>query len=105
MGIKTDTHMSSNDYSLSGTIFYVGYLVFEYPHNRLMQKFPLGKYISASTIIWGALLCTTAGTYNAPGVLAVRFFLGGFEGAVTAGMSYLSRMRAFQGPMLIFFSS
>ncbi|KAL2822240.1 putative MFS allantoate transporter [Aspergillus cavernicola] len=85
MGIRTDTNMSASDYSLSGSIFYIGYLVFEYPHNRLMQRLPLGKYISTSVIIWGAILASSAGTHNAAGVLAVRFFLGGLEGAVTAG--------------------
>ncbi|KAL4875350.1 putative MFS allantoate transporter [Aspergillus karnatakaensis] len=85
MGIRTDNSMSADDYSLSGSIFYIGYLVFEYPHNRLMQKFPLGKYISVSVIIWGAILSASAGTHNAAGVLAARFFLGGLEGAVTAG--------------------
>lgn len=85
MGIKTDTHMSASEYSWTGSIFYIGYLVFEYPHNRLMQRFPLGKYISISVILWGMILSATAGTSNATGVLVVRFFLGGFEGAVTAG--------------------
>ena len=61
-----------------------------------MQRFPLGKYISVSVIIWGAVLSATAGTENAPGVLAVRFFLGGLEGAVTAGKSdsYVSSQSA-----------
>ncbi|KAL5342334.1 putative MFS allantoate transporter [Aspergillus crustosus] len=85
MGIRTDNNMTPDDYSLSGSIFYIGYLVFEYPHNRLMQSLPLGKYISVSVIIWGAILSASAGTHNAAGVLAVRFFLGGMEGAVTAG--------------------
>ena len=85
MGIKSDTGMSKSQYSLTGTIFYIGYLVFEYPHNRLMQRLPLGKYISASVIIWGAILSAMAGTFNAAGILAVRFFMGGLEGAVTAG--------------------
>ncbi|KAL4964518.1 putative MFS allantoate transporter [Aspergillus stella-maris] len=85
LGIKEDTNMSASDYSLSGSIFYIGYLVFEYPHNRLMQRLPLGKYISLSVIVWGAILAASAGTHNSAGVLAVRFFLGGLEGAVTAG--------------------
>ncbi|KAL4790830.1 major facilitator superfamily domain-containing protein [Aspergillus venezuelensis] len=85
MGIKEDTNMNASDYSLFGSIFYIGYLVFEYPHNRLMQRFPLGKYISISVIVWGAILAASAGTHNSAGVLAVRFFLGGLEGAVTAG--------------------
>ncbi|KAL4809421.1 major facilitator superfamily domain-containing protein [Aspergillus unguis] len=85
MGIKADLKMSADQYSLSGSIFYIGYLVFEYPHNRLMQRLPLGKYISASVILWGAILACSAATHNAAGILAVRFFLGGLEGAVTAG--------------------
>ena len=84
MGIKTDIHMSASEYSWTGSIFYIGYLVFEYPDNRLMQRFPLGKYISISVILWGMILSATAGTYNPTGVLVVRFFLGGLEGAVTA---------------------
>ena len=85
MGIESDTGMTKSQYSLTGTIFYIGYLVLVYPHNRLMQRLPLGKYISAAVVIWGVILSATAGTFNASGVLAVRFFLGGFEGAVTAG--------------------
>ena len=84
--------MSASQYSLTGTIFYIGYLVFEYPHNRLMQQLSLGRarYVSLTVVIWGAILSATAGTFNASGVLAVRFFLGGLEGAVTAGRSISS---------------
>ncbi|KAL4956733.1 major facilitator superfamily domain-containing protein, partial [Aspergillus filifer] len=80
MGIKEDTNMSASEYSLSGSIFYIGYLVFEYPHNRLMQRFPLGKYISISVIVWGAILSASAGTHNfvCPGPCARVDSLPGF---------------------------
>jgi len=88
-------------------MFYFGFLAFEYPHNRLMQHFPIGKCetppmplpenshlinkldMSISVILWGAILASTAGVNNYAGILATRFFLGGMEGAITAGKETL----------------
>ena len=28
-----------------GTIFYLGYLIFEYPQNLALQRFPVGKWM------------------------------------------------------------
>ena len=38
-------------------MFYIGYLVAEYPSNYLMQKFPTGKYITVNFILWGEYTC------------------------------------------------
>ncbi|KAL2219446.1 major facilitator superfamily domain-containing protein, partial [Thermoascus aurantiacus ATCC 26904] len=85
MGIRDDTNINNSQYSWTGSIFYVGYLAFEYPHNMLMQKFPLAKYVSITVIFWGIVLCCHAGTKNFAGLMATRFFLGALEGSVTAG--------------------
>ncbi|KAH9884074.1 MFS transporter [Xylariomycetidae sp. FL2044] len=85
MGIMDDTGMSNSQYSWAGSIFYIGYLVFEYPHNRLMQRLPIAKYMSVMVVLWGAVLCFSAFVHNFGGVLATRFFLGAGEGSITAG--------------------
>lgn len=85
MGIMKDNNLSSWQYAWSGSMFYIGYLVFAYPHNRLLQRFPLGKYLAVSVMTWGVVLACTAVTSNAAGVFVTRFFLGACEGAVTAG--------------------
>ncbi|EHK96713.1 putative Uncharacterized transporter [Glarea lozoyensis 74030] len=95
MGIKEDTHLTASQYSWTGSIFYLGYLAFEYPHNRLMQRFPVGKYVAANVIVWGAMLAATAGTTSFAGIMVVRFFLGAFEGAVTAGASIVGGALAY----------
>ena len=69
----------------TGSIFYLGYLAFEYPHNRLMQKFPIGKYMAITVGLWGVALTLHAVCTNFASLMVVRFFLGGFEGSVTAG--------------------
>lgn len=85
MGIIKDTGMTAGQYSWTGSIFYIGYLVFEYPHNRMMQRFPVAKYVAVSVVVWGVILAATAGTKDFAGIMTVRFFLGALEGAVTAG--------------------
>jgi hypothetical protein len=45
--------------------------------------------MSVAVILWGAILSSTAGVSNYAGILATRFFLGGMEGAITAGKSIL----------------
>ncbi|KAG9636468.1 putative MFS allantoate transporter, partial [Aureobasidium melanogenum] len=44
MGIKKDTHLEGLDYQWLSSMFYFGYLAWEYPTNRLLQRLPLGKY-------------------------------------------------------------
>lgn len=85
MGLKTDTHLVGNDYALLGTIFYIGYLVWEYPTNVFMQRLPLAKYLSANIVIWGVILACTAACKNWTDLMLVRVFLGMFEATVTPG--------------------
>ncbi|KAF4537693.1 MFS general substrate transporter [Lasiodiplodia theobromae] len=84
MGITADTNMTASQYSWTGSIFYIGYLALQYPHNRLMQRFPVARYVSVSVVVWGIILATTAATTDFAGIMTVRFFLGALEGAVTA---------------------
>ncbi|KAH8885258.1 MFS general substrate transporter [Thozetella sp. PMI_491] len=84
MNIKTDINLSADQYSWAGSIFYFGYLVFEYPHNFAMQRLPIGKYMASCVMAWGVVLCCTAAIKNPTGLLVTRFFLGAGEGAITA---------------------
>lgn len=70
--------------------FYFGYLAWEYPTNRLLQRLPLGKYSAANIILWGTTLCTFAAVSDFGGGVAVRFFLGVTEAAVTPGFALLT---------------
>ena len=45
LGIKTDTHLNSVQYNWLGTIFYLSYLIFEYPQNIALQRLPVGKWM------------------------------------------------------------
>ncbi|KAF9893420.1 hypothetical protein FE257_010732 [Aspergillus nanangensis] len=79
MGLKPDLDLQGDQYQWLGSLFYFGYLAWEYPTNRLLQLLPLGKYSGACVVIWGAILCCFAAVQNYPGAIAIRFFLGVFE--------------------------
>ncbi|KAF8480336.1 major facilitator superfamily domain-containing protein [Russula ochroleuca] len=68
-----------------GTIFYLGYLAFEFPQNLALQRFPVGKWMSLNIFIWGIALCCHAACKNFAGLFAVRFVLGICEGSITTG--------------------
>lgn len=52
-GMIQQANLRGQEYSLLVTLFYIGYLVAEYPSNYLMQKFPTGKYLTINFILWG----------------------------------------------------
>lgn len=87
MGLKTDIHITGQQYSWIGSMFYFGYLFWEYPTSRLLQRLPLGKWSAFNVIMWGLVLCCMAATKNFAGAMTVRFFLGVFEAAVTPGFA------------------
>ncbi|MCJ1467521.1 hypothetical protein MMC07_006146 [Pseudocyphellaria aurata] len=90
MGIKTDIHLSGDNYQWLSSMFYFGYLAWEYPTNRLLQRLPLAKYSSFCILMWGLVLCCLAAVKNYSGALAVRFFLGVFEAAVSPGFALIT---------------
>lgn len=68
-------------------MFYFGYLFWEYPTNRLLQRLPLAKYSAFNVIMWGLTLCCMAAVKDFAGAMTVRFFLGVFEAAVSPGFA------------------
>lgn len=72
------------------SMFYFGYIAWEYPTNRLLQRLPIGKYSAACVIAWGVVLACFAATENFGGAVAIRFMLGVCESAVTPGFALIT---------------
>jgi len=75
-GLKEDNHLVGQQYSWVSSIFYFGYLGFEYPTSVLIQKLPVGKYLSGVTLIWGIIVASTAACSSFGGLATCRFLLG-----------------------------
>ncbi|KAJ7600723.1 MFS general substrate transporter [Mycena floridula] len=92
LGLRESTHLTTNQYNWLGTIFYLSYLIFEFPQNLALQRFPVAKWMSLNILVWAiALMCHAAST-NFAGLFVCRFILGMCEGSITAGFLIVSSM-------------
>ncbi|KAJ3549022.1 hypothetical protein NM208_g722 [Fusarium decemcellulare] len=92
LGLRTDLHLTGSDYSWASSVYYFGYLVASYAAGVMMIRFPVGKTIAASIIVWGSIMMLTAVVFNPAGLLANRFFLGVAEAAIAPGLSVVVAM-------------
>ncbi|KAG1725804.1 MFS general substrate transporter [Suillus paluster] len=92
LGIQQSTNLTTNEYNWLSTVFYLGYLVFEYPQNLALQRFPVGKWMSINIFVWAVVLACHAACKNFTGLVVVRLLLGVCEGSITAGFLIVSSM-------------
>ncbi|KAI0357268.1 MFS general substrate transporter [Trametes cingulata] len=89
-GMKAALHVTGDQFSWFASIFYLGYLIGNYPDSWLLQHFPTGKVLAVTTLIWGTIVITTPACTNFAGTMANRFFLGLLEAIVTPGLTVLT---------------
>ncbi|ORY66106.1 major facilitator superfamily transporter [Pseudomassariella vexata] len=98
----TDANITQDQYALFPSMFYIAYLVAEYPWSYLAQKTLMAKVTSGCVICWGAVLMATAACNNYAGLAACRFLLGIFEAPITpcftmiVGMWYTRDQQPFR---------
>ncbi|KAH8830706.1 MFS general substrate transporter [Flagelloscypha sp. PMI_526] len=92
MGIIKDTGLHGQQYSWLTTCLYIVILCWEFPTNRLIQRFPIGKYLAFNIMAWGAVLASTAACKNFAGLATVRTLLGFFECVCQPAFVFMSTM-------------
>lgn len=92
LGIREANHLTVNEYNWLGTIFYISYLVFEFPQNLALQRFRVGKWMSLNVFVWAVALCAHAACHSFGGLFTVRLILGMCEGSITAGFMIVTSM-------------
>lgn len=85
MGILTDAHLTSSQFTWLGSIYYLGYMVALAPHNRLLQVFAPSRYIACCMMIWGLILALMSVCNSFTSLMIQRCFLGCFEAVVNCG--------------------
>ncbi|KAI9276860.1 major facilitator superfamily domain-containing protein [Phascolomyces articulosus] len=79
MGLFEDTGINGAEFSWLGSIFYLGYLIFQIPNQYFLQWFPMSKYLGTCLVLWGAVLGCTPLAKNFTQLLVLRFLQGFFE--------------------------
>ncbi|TVY73559.1 putative transporter, partial [Lachnellula suecica] len=91
-GLQKGTHLQGQQYAWLSSIFYFGYLAFQFPSGYLLQRLPVGKFLSIATIVWGTILITTPACVNFGGIATNRFLLGAIEATVNPGFVLMMSM-------------
>ncbi|KAJ9124852.1 hypothetical protein QFC24_002781 [Naganishia onofrii] len=89
-GMEKAMGLKGNQFSVAASIFYVGYLCAQAPWAYMIGRFPAGRVLGVSTLIWGVAVITMVTNKNYAGVLVSRFILGVFEASVTPGLSLMT---------------
>ncbi|TDL18719.1 MFS general substrate transporter [Rickenella mellea] len=92
LGILTDAHLTTDDFNTLGSAFSIGFLVFEYPQNLALQRFPVGKWLTFNVFLWCIFLGLHPVCHNFSSLFALRFFLGATEGSMMAGLMLVTSM-------------
>lgn len=91
-GVREDLQLTGTEFSWAGALLYLGYLVWEFPTNVLLQKLPINHFMSATVVLWGGVLMCHAASTNFAGLAATRTFLGAFEASINPGTMLLFSM-------------
>ncbi|KAJ6110881.1 allantoate permease [Penicillium sp. IBT 16267x] len=92
MGLLTDTHIQTNQFSYLALAFYVTYLIFELPTGYLMQRLPTAKYLGANVALWGLITTMNSTAKNFGSLLALRIILGVFESCIAPSLILITSM-------------
>ncbi|KAK5133332.1 hypothetical protein LTR08_007857 [Meristemomyces frigidus] len=84
-GLRTDTHLHGQQYSWLTTIFYITYMIGEFPSNFLLQRWALGRTLSIYMLCWGICVISLAAAQNWSHLMAIRGLQGFFECTISPG--------------------
>ncbi|KAJ5725451.1 uncharacterized protein N7483_006808 [Penicillium malachiteum] len=87
-GLQEDTGLQGAEYQTAISIFSAGYIVMQLPSTVMMTKFRPSIYLPTCIVLWAFVSGCTAATFNTPGILMVRFFLGFVEAPLFPGAVY-----------------
>ncbi|RMD41179.1 hypothetical protein DV735_g3944, partial [Chaetothyriales sp. CBS 134920] len=96
MGIIEDTASTPRSllsvYSWVSSFFYVGFLVASPVAATAIVKFPVGKVVIVSVVLWAAILMCMAVGKDFAGLSVLRTLLGVFEAAINPGFTIITSM-------------
>lgn len=106
--MNEDLGFSPEQYGFGAGIFFVGYLVGQYPSILLQKRFGMRLWVSACALIWGTAATSLAFIDTAAAFYVLRVIIGLAEGGLASGVVlYLcqwstdaDRARNFALPML-----
>ncbi|KAA8647812.1 hypothetical protein EYZ11_010428 [Aspergillus tanneri] len=81
-GLRESTNLHGNQFNWVSSIFFFGQLALQFPTMRLIQAFPLARYVAFNVTVWGTILACMAACKSFASLMVCRALLGAAEAAV-----------------------
>ncbi|TKX23761.1 MFS transporter-like protein 71 [Elsinoe australis] len=89
-GMKEELSLNGNQYSLFGTFYNVGYLVFQVPSLLLLSRPNMARwYLPTMEVLWSILTFCQSQVRNEHDIYGTRFLLGLLETPAVSGTTYV----------------
>ncbi|KAL4903571.1 hypothetical protein BDW74DRAFT_185971 [Aspergillus multicolor] len=89
IGLKEDLHLTSTQYNLCNSIFFIPYALFEIPSNLVLKFLRPSVFIGLMVVAWGVVSTLQGIVQGFSGLMAARFFLAICEAGFFPAASYL----------------
>jgi sugar phosphate permease len=90
--LPQDLYLTTNQYNIALTVFFVSYIAFEIPANIIMKRVKPHIFMSSCMFCFGLLVTIQGFTRNFGGLVTTRFLMGFAEAGVFPGCFYLMSM-------------
>ena len=84
-----DLHFGPQAFGVGVSAFFVGYLLFQYPHAALLRRVGIKAWLAGSLLLWGLVGLAMAFVQDAGQFYALRFLLGVAEAGFAPGVTYI----------------
>ena len=81
--------LAPDQFGFGVSMFFIAYLLFQYPHVRLLRTWGIKRWIFGSMVLWGLSGLWMAHVTSATEFYAARFLLGMAEAGFAPGMTWL----------------
>ncbi|RYP66643.1 hypothetical protein DL769_005975 [Monosporascus sp. CRB-8-3] len=89
-GMKEDLQLNGNQYSLFGTFYNIGYMLFEIPSMMIVSRPHLSRYyLPTMEALWSMLTFVQCRLQNEKQIFGIRFLLGVLETPASTGSMYI----------------
>lgn len=87
--MSADLRLAPEQFGFGVSMFFIAYLIFQYPHARLLRAWGIRPWILLSMTIWGLSGLWMAHVRSVEEFYAARFLLGVAEAGFAPGMTWL----------------
>ena len=81
-GMRESAKLYGNQFNWVSSVFFFGQLAFSFPTMRLVQAFPLARYVAVNVTVWGIVLACMSACHSFAALMVCRALLGAAEAAV-----------------------